>query len=152
MDGCPIFRKTAPFKTKRVRHPNAAERDDLGEDSLEFGVFGLGLFEGGDVGVGVFPGGEEILVGGAGLWRCRRRGRRRGRGRVGRGRGKISLGVEVSIIEDLLEIGGSGRPVFLSQKCLAAYVDLVPDQIANQIDRIFRKARECRELSADHHG
>ncbi len=34
---------------------------------VELSVFGLGLFEDGDVRVGVFPEGEEILVGGAGF-------------------------------------------------------------------------------------
>jgi hypothetical protein len=34
---------------------------------LEFGVFGFGLEEDGDVGVGIFPECEEILIGGAGF-------------------------------------------------------------------------------------
>jgi hypothetical protein len=30
--------------------------------SLQLGVLGLGLLQGGDVGIGVFPEGDEILV------------------------------------------------------------------------------------------
>jgi hypothetical protein len=52
----------------------ASKPRDLGSDrgyrvakSLEFGVFGFGLGEDGDVGGGVFPDGEEVLVGGAGF-------------------------------------------------------------------------------------
>ncbi len=64
--------KPHPFKIERVRQSNRR--------LLELGVFGLGLFEDGEVGVGVFPCGEE-LVGGGRLCGSRRE-RRRGRGRA----------------------------------------------------------------------
>lgn len=54
--------KTAPFKTKSVRHPNAVAL-------LEFGVFGLGLLERGDAGIGVFPKSEKSAICRAGFRR-----------------------------------------------------------------------------------
>jgi hypothetical protein len=38
-------------KKRRIRQPQT----ELSKKSLELGVFGLGLFEDGDIGVGVFP-------------------------------------------------------------------------------------------------
>jgi len=35
----------------------------IAEASVQFGIFGVGLFQNGNVGIGVLPQGEKVLIG-----------------------------------------------------------------------------------------
>src|SRR5580704_16901793 len=91
---------------------------------LQFGVFGFGLEEDGEVGVGVFPEGEEVLVGGAGFGGVVGEDGGTGDAEVGEGVDDVAVS-QSGGVEDSLELSLSLGGVFSLEVGQAANVHAV---------------------------
>ena len=99
---------------------------------FEFGVFGLGGDEDGDVGVGLFPLGEEVLIGGTGFGSVALHGVSAGQAEMGK-RARGAIPQQPAMVQYFLEFDGSGCSLLRAQLSLGADVNGIQTGVGSSI-------------------
>src|SRR5260370_12982771 len=118
---CPGKLGTACCATTRRRLPSV-------KALVECGVFGVGLFQNGNVGIRVFPQGEKVLVGGAGFGLIAGESVSAGDAQVGKNADDF-VGDDTGPIENFLKFRGSSKTLARCEAGGAAQVGGIKEEI-----------------------